>query len=179
MEVYIFLEVERESAKILNMEKRLSFALSFDIHPLVEGRRFILGGVEIPFALGLLGHSDGDVLLHALTDAILSAGGFPDIGSLFPDQDPQYKNKESSFFVEKALELIHEKGLRVYQADLTVILDKPKIAPYYGEIKQKIAQILRISEESISLKARTTEGLIFQSERPGVIALALVVLEKF
>lgn len=162
------------------MERRaFSFALGFDIHPLVEGRRFILGGVEIPFDLGLYGHSDGDVLFHALTDAILSAGGLPDIGSLFPDQDPQYKNKESSFFVEKAFELIHQKGLRVYQVDLTVILDKPKIAPYYGEIKRRIAELLRISEEIITLKARTTEGLIFQAERPGVIALALVVLEKF
>lgn len=160
------------------MERNLSFALGFDIHPLVEGRKFVLGGVEIPYEKGLFGHSDGDVLLHALTDAILSAGNLPDLGTLFPDQDPSYKNKESSFFVAKASELIQQKGLRVYQVDLTVILDSPRISPYYGEIKQKIACLLGIPEEKIGLKARSTEGLIFQRDRPGVIALALVVLEK-
>ncbi len=152
--------------------------LGFDIHSLVEGRKFKLGGIEIPYSKGPLGHSDGDALLHALTDAILSAGGLPDIGTLFPDRDPQYKDKESVFFLRKALELIKEKALKVSQVDLTILLEEPKISPYYSKIREFLAMELQISEEFVRIKARTTEGLIFQKEREGVAVWALVVLER-
>ncbi|MFN3505469.1 MAG: 2-C-methyl-D-erythritol 2,4-cyclodiphosphate synthase [Caldimicrobium sp.] len=162
----------------MEKEKKWSFAFSVDLHPLVEGRKLVIGGIEIPFSKGALGHSDGDALLHALTDALLSAGGFPDIGSIFPDKDPQYKDKESFFFLKKALELVKSKGFRVYQVDLTVILDEPKVAPYYERIKETVAKWLEISPEQIGLKARTTEGVLFSKEKPAIMAYALVVLEK-
>jgi len=159
-------------------ERNFSFAFSFDLHPLVEGRILRIGGVEIPFSKGALGHSDGDALLHALTDALLSAGGLPDIGCLFPDDDPQFKNRDSAYFVKKAIELVKEKGFSVYQVDLTLILDEPKIAPYYQTIKENIANLLEISPQYISLKARTTEGVLFSSGCSAILAYALVVLER-
>ncbi|MFN3567526.1 MAG: 2-C-methyl-D-erythritol 2,4-cyclodiphosphate synthase [Caldimicrobium sp.] len=162
----------------MEKEKKWSFGFSVDFHPLVEGRKLVIGGIEIPFSKGALGHSDGDALLHALTDALLSAGGFADIGSLFPDKDPQYKNRESTFFVKRAMELIKSKGFKVYQVDLTIVLDEPKVSPFYTKIKEKVSQLLEISPEQIGLKARTTEGVLFTQEKPAIMAYALVVLEK-
>ncbi|MDM7202845.1 MAG: 2-C-methyl-D-erythritol 2,4-cyclodiphosphate synthase [Thermodesulfobacteriaceae bacterium] len=159
-------------------ERKFSFAFSFDIHPLVEGRKLKIGGVEIPFSKGALGHSDGDALLHALTDALLSASSLPDIGSLFPDSSPQFKNTESSLFLKEALELSEKKGFKVYQVDLTLVLDEPKLAPYYGLIKENIANLLKISPNFIGLKARTSEGLIFPPGQSAIMAFALVVLER-
>ncbi len=158
-------------------EAGFSFGFSVDIHPLVEGRKLWIGGMEIPSPRGALGHSDGDALLHALTDALLSAGGFPDIGSLFPDSDPTYKDKESTFFLKKAMELIKEKGFRVYQVDLTLILDTPKIAPYYPKIKEILSSILEVSPVQIGLKARTSEGVLFPPTHPAIMAYAFVVLK--
>ncbi|MFN3921402.1 MAG: 2-C-methyl-D-erythritol 2,4-cyclodiphosphate synthase [Caldimicrobium sp.] len=162
----------------MHKDRRFSFGFSFDVHPLVEGRKLRVGGVEIPFSKGALGHSDGDALLHALTDALLSAAGLPDIGSLFPDTDPQFKDSESTYFVKKAMELIKEKGFRVYQVDLIIVLDEPKIAPYYQAIKEKVATLLEISPQFVGLKARRSEGVLFSSKGSAIIAYALVVLES-
>jgi len=160
------------------METKFSFALGFDVHPLVEGRPLKIGGIEIPYTLGALGHSDGDALLHALIDALLSAASLPDIGTLFPDKDPAYKNIDSTELLKKTLSLIKEKGFQVYQVDLTLILEEPKISPYYQIIKESLSQLLEIPIERIGLKARRGEGVIFQKEKPGIVAFALVVLQE-
>jgi len=161
------------------MWDRFSFALGFDVHPLVEGRPLKIGGIEIPFHLGPYGHSDGDALLHALTDALLAAGGLPDLGSLFPDKDPAYKDADSTELLKKALALLKERGFRLYQVDLTLILDEPKVSPYYQAIRAKLSEVLGIPPARIGLKARTTEGVLFREERPAIGAFALAVLEKF
>ncbi len=160
------------------MLRNFAFGFGFDIHPLVEGRKLKIGGVEIPSSVGPLGHSDGDALLHALIDAMLSASGFPDIGTLFPDNDPAYKDIDSTLLLEKTLSLLKEKGYRVYQVDLTLILDKPKISPYYEKIKANLSGLLNLPIEKIGLKARTSEGLLFPPEKPAIIAFSLVVLEE-
>ncbi len=134
--------------------------------------------MEIPSSFGPLGHSDGDALLHSLIDAMLSASGLPDIGTLFPDKDPAYKDVESTLLLEKVLNLVYERGYKIYQVDLTLILDRPKISPYYDSIKENLSKLLLVSKEKIGLKARTSEGVLFSSERPAIMALALVVLEK-
>ncbi|MGC9141130.1 MAG: 2-C-methyl-D-erythritol 2,4-cyclodiphosphate synthase [Caldimicrobium sp.] len=160
------------------MELKYSFALGFDIHPLVEGRKLRIGGVEIPSSFGPLGHSDGDALLHALMDAMLSASGLPDIGTLFPDNDPAYKDIDSTLLLEKVLEAISQRGYKVYQVDLTLILDKPKLSPFYEAIKENLSRLLRISKERVGLKAKTSEGLLFPKESPAIMVFSLIVLEK-
>jgi len=154
----------------------MKIAFSFDVHPLVRGRKLVLAGIPIEHDKGLLGHSDGDVVLHALTDALLSAGGLPDIGTLFPDTEPAYKDRESSFFLLVALNKLHEKGYKVDQVDLTIVADEPKLSPYYVKMKKNLSRLLNLPEDRISLKARTTEGLIFQKDKPGIMCFALVVL---
>lgn len=163
--------------KIQNMEGFL-FGFGFDIHPLVRGRRLFIGGIEIPSELGALGHSDGDALLHALIDASLSASGLPDIGSLFPDTDSKYKDIPSTHLLLETKNILRELGINFYQVDITLILDSPKLSPFYGEIKGNLERLLEIPAERIGLKARRTEGVLFIPDRPAIIALAMVVLKK-
>ncbi len=151
--------------------------LGFDLHRLVEGRRLVLCGLEIPFEKGLLGHSDADVALHALTDAILGAAGLPDLGSLFPDTDPRFKDAPSSLFLREALRLISEKGLSVHQVDLVLILDRPKLAPYREKLRENLARLLGIPPDRVGLKAKTTEGLGFAGGE-AVAAWAVAVLAE-
>ena len=151
--------------------------LGFDLHRLVEGRRLVLCGLEIPFEKGLLGHSDADVALHALTDAILGAAGLPDLGSLFPDTDPRFKDAPSSLFPREALRLISEKGLSVHQVDLVLILDQPKLAPYREKLRENLARLLGIPPDRVGLKAKTTEGLGFAGGE-AVAAWAVAVLAE-
>ncbi len=151
--------------------------LGFDLHRLVEGRRLVLCGLEIPFEKGLLGHSDADVALHALTDAILGAAGLPDLGSLFPDTDPRFKDAPSSLFLREALRLISEKGLSVHQVDLVLILDQPKLAPYREKLRENLARLLGIPPDRVGLKAKTTEGLGFAGGE-AVAAWAVAVLAE-
>ncbi|MCS7198730.1 MAG: 2-C-methyl-D-erythritol 2,4-cyclodiphosphate synthase [Caldimicrobium sp.] len=160
------------------LEGRFFFGFGFDIHPLKEGRKLYLGGVEIPYSQGAYGHSDGDVLLHALIDAGLSAGGFPDIGTLFPDSDPQFKDIRSSLLLQKTLKLLLSKNLKFYQVDLTLVLDAPPIAPFYSQIKENLGSLLGLSPEKIGLKARRGEGILFSQDKPAIMCFALVVLEK-
>lgn len=154
------------------------FATGFDLHRLVSGRKLKLCGVEISFEKGLLGHSDGDVGLHALIDALLSAAGLPDIGSLFPDTDPKYKDIDSLKLLDETLNLIKKKGLKVYQVDLTFICDRPKLSPYYGKMKNLLSQKLEIDSSNIGIKAKTTEGLIETLKIEVIACFCLVVLTK-
>jgi len=154
------------------------FATGFDIHKLVSGRKLKLCGIEIPFEKGLLGHSDGDVGLHALIDAMLSASGLPDIGNLFPDNDPQYKDVESIKLLEKTLKLLDEKGFKVFQVDLTFICDEPKLSPFYQKMKNLLSKKLKIDSSNIGIKARTTEGLMKVLKIDFIACFCLVVLTR-
>ncbi|MCM8771721.1 MAG: 2-C-methyl-D-erythritol 2,4-cyclodiphosphate synthase [Candidatus Omnitrophica bacterium] len=131
--------------------------IGFDIHRFVENRKFILGGVEIPYYKGLLGHSDGDVLLHSISDAILGALGRPDIGYYFPDTDEKIKGIESREILKKVIEFLREDGYEINNIDNIVICEKPKILPYFDLIKESLAKILEIPKEMIGIKAKTTE----------------------
>lgn len=131
----------------------------FDTHVLAEGRKLILGGVEIPFEKGLIAHSDGDVLLHALMDALLGAASMGDIGHLFPDKDPQYENISSRILLREVAKRLREKGFTTFHVDVTVIAQRPKLAPYFPQARQNIAADLDIPEDRVSLKATTTEGM--------------------
>lgn len=156
----------------------MRFGIGFDLHKLMEGRKLILCGVEIPFEKGLYGHSDGDVGLHALIDALLSAGGLPDIGTLFPDTDPQYKNIPSTKMLEQALERLKQKGFKPSQVDLIFICEKPKISPYYEKIKKRLSELLKIEISNVGVKAKTTEGLGWSGDTEVIACFALTVIEK-
>ncbi len=152
------------------------FALGFDIHKLVPNRKLKLCGIEIPYEKGLLGYSDGDVGLHALIDAALAAAGFPDMGILFPEGDPQYKNIDSTLLLKKTLKLLKKSGFKIIQVDLTFICDKPKLSDYYSKMKEQLSNLLKIEPSYIGIKARTTEGLIKHEET--IACICLVILEK-
>ncbi|MBI3614899.1 MAG: 2-C-methyl-D-erythritol 2,4-cyclodiphosphate synthase [Candidatus Omnitrophica bacterium] len=151
--------------------------MGFDIHRLGAGRSLILGGVTIPHPKGLLGHSDADVLLHALTDALLGAVGAGDIGTYFPDTDPQWKNASSRFFVEKAVDLAARKGLRISNVDLVVMIETPKLSPHRRGIQESVAQVLGVKADRVNLKAKTMEGLGPIGAEEAMAAMAVVLLE--
>ena len=132
--------------------------IGFDSHEFEEGKPLRIGGVEIDFPLGLKGHSDGDVLLHAITDAILGALGEPDIGELFSDKDPRWKNADSTIFLEEALTKMRSQGYRIINLDSVLIADKPKIAPHKERIKSSLARLLNVEENRISIKGKRSEG---------------------
>ncbi|AWI10822.1 2-C-methyl-D-erythritol 2,4-cyclodiphosphate synthase [Caldibacillus thermoamylovorans] len=150
----------------------------YDVHQLVAGRPLIIGGVHIPYEKGLLGHSDADVLLHAVTDACLGAVGLGDIGSYFPDNDDAYKNADSAVLLKNVWEMIKDKGYQLVNIDATIIAQKPKMAPYIELIKTNIAAILEAEREQINVKATTTEKLGFTGREEGIASLAVVLLEK-
>jgi len=152
--------------------------MGFDIHRLVEGRSLLLGGVKIPSTKGLLGHSDGDVLLHALCDALLGAVGAGDIGSYFPDSDPQWKGASSRIFLEKATELAGRKSLRVENVDAVILAEEPKLGPHRIAIQRSIAQMLRVKDDRINVKAKTMEKLGPIGEGEAMAAYVVVLLEK-
>lgn len=149
----------------------------FDVHRLVPGRRLVLGGVEIPYELGLLGHSDADVLAHAVIDALLGAVGAGDIGQLFPDTDPRYLNADSLQLMRHVAGIIAEKGLRLVNLDGTIIAQKPKLAQFIPPMREKMAAAMGAEPELISIKATTTEGLGFTGRGEGIAAMAVVLLE--
>ncbi len=148
----------------------------YDVHRLVEGRRLILGGVEIPYEKGLLGHSDADVLLHALMDALLGAAALGDIGQHFPDKDPQYEGADSMELLGRVCALLRQKGYRVGNCDCTVIAQRPKLAPYIPAMRENIASALGIPTDRVSVKATTEEGLGFTGEGAGIAAQAIALL---
>ncbi len=151
--------------------------LGFDIHRLVDGRSLILGGIKIPGPKGLLGHSDADVLLHALCDALLGAVGAGDMGTYFPDTDPQWKDTPSARFVEKAVELVSRAKLRVVNTDLTVIMETPKLASHRMASQESVAQALSLDRRRVNLKAKTMEGLGPIGAGEAIAAYAIVLLE--
>ena len=149
----------------------------YDVHRLVEGRALILGGVEIPWHLGLDGHSDADVLLHAVTDALLGAAAMGDIGKLFPDHDPQYKGISSLVLLKRAWERISEKGYKLGNLDVTVIAQKPKLLPYIPKMVDNTAKVLGADVDQINIKATTEEHLGFTGREEGIAAHAVCILE--
>lgn len=150
----------------------------FDVHKLVESRKLIICGVEIPYKLGLLGHSDADVALHALMDAMLGALALGDIGAHFPDSDGRFKDISSIVLLKETAKLIDQKNYRLANADITIIAQRPKFRPYIGEMRQNIANALAVSTEQISVKATTTEELGFTGRGEGIAAEAVVLLQK-
>ena len=152
--------------------------LGYDVHQLVENRKLILGGVEIPFEKGLLGHSDADVLVHALMDAMFGAMGMGDIGQHFPDTDPQYKGANSMKLLEACRDKIAEKGYGVYNLDVTICAQAPKMAPHLLNMRQNIADTLGIDISMVNIKATTTEHLGFVGDGKGMSAYATCLLEE-
>lgn len=150
----------------------------YDVHRLVEGRKCIIGGVEIPYEKGLLGHSDADVLLHAIMDAMLGALALGDIGKHFPDNDGTYKNFDSKILLAKVYELIKAEGYEVNNIDSTVICEQPKLKDYIDKMRQTIADILHTDIKNISVKATTTEKLGFEGRGEGISAEVVVMVRK-
>ena len=150
----------------------------YDVHRLVENRKLILGGVEISYELGLLGHSDADVLLHAVIDALLGAAALGDIGKLFPDSDPKYKDISSMLLLERAMERIRQKGFRVGNVDVTVIAQRPKLLHYIPQMCENLARVLELPTDRVNVKATTEEGLGFTGSGEGISCHAVCLLEE-
>ncbi len=150
--------------------------IGYDVHRLVEGRKLILGGVHIPYEYGLEGHSDADVLVHAIMDAILGALGKGDIGIHFPDSEPRYKDADSIKLLIKVMNMAKKDGYRVNNLDSIIVAQRPRLSPYIPEMRKNIADALRIDEERVNIKATTTEGLGFEGKGEGVSAFAIVTL---
>jgi 2-C-methyl-D-erythritol 2,4-cyclodiphosphate synthase len=171
-------EGEMFSRQIEKTEVHMRIGMGYDVHRLVENRKLIIGGVEIPYEKGLLGHSDADVLLHAIMDALLGAAALGDIGKHFPDHDPAYAGADSLELTRQVGKLLEEQGYQVENIDATVIAQKPKMAPYREQMRQNIAAALGISLDQISIKATTEEGLGFTGTGEGISAQAVALIEK-
>lgn len=150
----------------------------YDVHRLTENRKLILGGVDIPYEKGLLGHSDADVLIHAVMDALLGAAALGDIGKHFPDTDPAYKGADSRELLSHVRRLIEDKGYFIENIDATIIAQKPKLASYIPEMKENIAGVLKISPDQVNVKATTEEGLGFTGQGLGIAASAVCLLSE-
>lgn len=150
----------------------------YDVHKLVPERKLILCGVEVPYELGLLGHSDADVALHALSDALLGAAALGDIGKHFPDTDERFKGADSAKLLEHVVHLVEEKGWQVNNVDVTIIAQKPKLASYIPAMRSRVAQVLKIDEDCVNVKATTTEKLGFTGRGEGITAEAIASLVK-
>ena len=150
----------------------------FDAHRLVAGRPFILGGVRIPFERGPLGHSDGDALAHALADAILGACNLGDLGRHFPDSDPQWKDADSLRLLEACARMAREAGYELVNVDATVVVEAPKLAPHLDAIRARLAETLRVDSSSVSVKAKTSEGMGYTGDGSGIAAYAIAALER-
>ena len=152
--------------------------MGYDVHKLTEGRDLILGGVKIPWEMGLLGHSDADVVVHAIMDALLGAAALRDIGRHFPDTDPQYKGISSILLLKKVGELLKEKGYQIVNIDSTIIAQKPKLLPYIDTMIENVAQALEISADQVNIKATTEEGLGFTGTLQGISSQAICAIEN-
>jgi 2-C-methyl-D-erythritol 2,4-cyclodiphosphate synthase len=148
-----------------------------DVHAFGEGSFLVLGGVTIPFTHGLVAHSDGDVVLHALCDALLGAAGLGDIGRYFPPEDPAWRDIDSRVLLRKVNELVREEGLKLVNADITVIAQAPRLAPYIGEMREYISADLAVTAAQVNIKATTTEHLGFTGRGEGIATLAIVLLD--
>lgn len=157
---------------------KIKVGIGYDVHQLVPGRKLILGGVEIPHEVGLLGHSDADVLTHAIMDALLGAAGLGDIGRHFPDTDPAYRGISSLELLKHVMTLIQEKGFAVGNVDAVIAAQRPKLLPFMAAMKSKLQPILLLEEEDLNLKATTTERLGFEGREEGISVTAVCLLEK-
>lgn len=155
----------------------MRIGMGYDVHRLCEGRKLILGGVDIPFEKGLLGHSDADVVTHAIMDALLGAAALDDIGTHFPDSDSAYEGISSILLLEKTGNLIREQGYEIENIDAVIVAQRPKLLPYRQEMKKKIAEALGISQSQINVKATTEEGLGFTGTGEGISAHAVCLLK--
>jgi 2-C-methyl-D-erythritol 2,4-cyclodiphosphate synthase len=156
----------------------LRIGQGYDVHQLTVGRKLVIGGIDIPYDKGLLGHSDADVLLHAINDALFGALALGDIGTHFPDTDAEWKNADSRKLLAKSYELITSKGYRVVNLDATIIAEKPKMKPFIPQMRSCIAELLRCSEDQISIKATTSEKMGFIGREEGIAAMAVVLVSK-
>ena len=152
--------------------------MGYDVHKLVEGRKLILGGVEIPYEYGLLGHSDADVLVHAIRDALLGAAALRDIGRHFPDTDPAYEGANSMKLLEKVGEMLEERMYLIENIDATIIAQKPKLLPYIDTMIKNVAEVLKLQEDQVNIKATTEEGLGFTGRKEGIAAQAVCCITK-
>ena len=150
----------------------------YDVHRLVEGRKLILGGVDIPHRLGLLGHSDADVLTHAVMDALLGAAGLWDIGHAFPDTDPAYEGISSLVLLERVMVMLGEKGYRVGNVDATILAQRPKLAPHIPAMRDNLARLMGVDPSRVNVKATTEEGLGFTGGEEGMAVHAVALLEE-
>ncbi|MGL6173519.1 MAG: 2-C-methyl-D-erythritol 2,4-cyclodiphosphate synthase [Cellulosilyticaceae bacterium] len=156
----------------------LRIGMGYDVHKLVEERKLIIGGVEINHTLGLLGHSDADVLLHAIMDALLGAAALGDIGKHFPDTDAKYKGISSIKLLEHVGELLQEEKITINNIDATIIAQKPKMAPHITQMRENIANVLGVTMDQVNIKATTEEGLGFTGAEQGIASQAIVLLDK-
>lgn len=152
--------------------------MGYDVHKLVEGRKLIIGGVEIPHRLGLLGHSDADVLLHAISDALLGAAALGDIGKHFPDDDPKFEGADSRVLLRQVVKIVKEKGFDIENIDATVVAQRPKLAPFIEKIRENIAADLKIDLDCVNVKATTEEKLGFTGKEEGISAYSVCSLNK-
>jgi 2-C-methyl-D-erythritol 2,4-cyclodiphosphate synthase len=162
---------------IWNM-KQFRVGIGNDIHRLVEGRKLILGGVEIPYERGLLGHSDGDSLTHAITDALLGAAALGDIGAHFSDKDPRWAGADSLVFLRHVRSLLEERGFEIANVDATILAERPKMAPHISEMKTRLAEAMKISESQMNIKAKTNEGLDAIGRGEAIAAQAIALLQR-
>lgn len=150
----------------------------FDAHRLVEGRKLVLGGIHVPYARGLLGHSDGDALAHAIADAVLGAAGLGDLGRYFPDTDARWKDASSTELLMSCVQKVSQAGFAIANVDSTVVLEHPKLAPFIDDMRAKLAEALDTAPPFVSVKAKTSEGLGFTGDGSGVVAYAVVTLRE-
>ena len=155
----------------------MKIGIGYDVHNFQTGRKLILGGVKIDYCQGLAGHSDADVLVHSIMDAILGACGLGDIGIHFPDNDAKYRGISSLLLLEKVREKMEREGLSIVNVDCILILEEPKVFQYFSEMKKKLSQVLKISEKMVNIKATTTEGLGFCGRGEGIAAESVVLLK--
>lgn len=171
------------SGKVTGMQEErkramIRVGMGYDVHRLVPERELILGGVKIPYEKGLLGHSDADVLIHAIMDALIGAAALGDIGKHFPDTDPQYKGISSIALLRHVQKLVTDSGYRIGNIDATIIAQKPKMAPHISEMRENIARALEIELDQLNIKATTEEGLGFTGQGEGISSQAVCLLEK-
>ena len=157
----------------------MRIGMGYDVHRLVENRKLIIGGVEVPYEKGLLGHSDADVLLHAIMDALLGAAALGDIGKHFPDTDPEYEGVSSIRLLEHVGRLLDEKGYVIENIDATIVAQRPKMRPYIEQMRENIATALRIETDQVNVKATTEEGLGFTGTGEGISSQAVCAVEKY
>ena len=156
----------------------LRIGQGYDVHRLVEGRRLVLGGVEVPWTLGLLGHSDADVLTHAVMDALLGAAGLGDIGKAFPDSDPALEGVDSLLLLDRTMEMLRAAGYDVVNVDATIVAQRPKLSPYIPQMRKTLAERMGLTPDRVNVKATTEEKLGFTGDSSGMAAQAVALLEK-